>query len=158
LFKPAANTVTFAGNGAPTGAAEAGEAASGTAAASSADSPARRAPRDSLVKDQLGKCIAIAPSWRAVSVSLVRPALSCPRMRARAGEVLEIRRIRNVRQVDQAVPLVAALSGIAKSLPMKSPTSGPAMSAGAPQACGIPASISPPGLHTTDVVLAVFGQ
>jgi hypothetical protein len=27
------------------------------------------------------------------------------------------------------------------------------MSAGAPQACGIPASISPPGLHTTDVVL-----
>src|SRR4249920_1649971 len=62
LFKPVANTVTFAGNGAEAGAAAAaGAAASGVAAASNTDSPARRALRDSLVKDQFGKCIAIAP-------------------------------------------------------------------------------------------------
>src|SRR5215471_20642448 len=50
LFKPVANTVTFADNDAAAGAAAAGTAASGTAAASTADSPARYAPRDSLVK------------------------------------------------------------------------------------------------------------
>jgi hypothetical protein len=61
LFKPVANTVTCANNGAATGAAAAGAAASATAAASTADSPARYAPRDSLVKDQFGKPIAIAP-------------------------------------------------------------------------------------------------
>src|SRR5215470_6508853 len=60
LFRPVANTVTLADNGAAAAAAAAaGEAASGTAAASNADSPARRAPRDSLVKDQLRKRIAI---------------------------------------------------------------------------------------------------
>src|SRR5215469_16513266 len=63
LFKPVANTVTFADRGAAAGAAAAGKAANGTAAngtaaARNADSPARRAPRDSLIEDQLGKCIA----------------------------------------------------------------------------------------------------
>jgi hypothetical protein len=75
LFKPDANTVTFADGGAAAGAAAAGKAANGTAAASNTDSPAKRDPRDSLVKDQLGKCIAIAPSWRAVSEGLVRPVV-----------------------------------------------------------------------------------
>src|SRR5262249_62321256 len=61
LFKPVANTVTFAGNGeAPAGEAAAGAAARGPAAASHAPQPARRAVRHSFVKDQGRECIAIA--------------------------------------------------------------------------------------------------
>src|SRR5215468_311445 len=61
LFKPVANTVTFADKcEAAAGVAAAGEAAN-SMTASDANSPARRAVRDSLLENQGRECIAIAP-------------------------------------------------------------------------------------------------
>ena len=111
--------------------------------------------RDSLVKPAQ-KIMRSHLSWRSVSVSLVRQASSCPPSRPDRRSLANRWRVHNVRQVDEDVPFVAALSGIAKSPSMKSLWAGPAMSAETPHAAASPASISRPGLLTTDVVFAVF--
>ena len=130
LFKPVANTVMFADNGeaaageaaageaaageAAAGEAAAGEAASGTAAASSADSPARRTPRDSLIKDQVGKCIAIAPF---LARSLCRPGSPGTKSPTDAGPSQRSPRVRRVRNVCQAAAADAAqMPGLSRLL------------------------------------------